>query len=211
MSGFADAHKQAIASGFPDTVDTYGLISGLWTSVFALGAFIGPTVAGILFDAVGFPWGSMFVVITQLLAMLLILGFTVFSYFKSDSTGVSEEENRSLLDSEANAAAGASTSYGGTDDSNDRDPDQQPERRRRTGARVRRQRKYSEVVSSSVAGSMGQSLSMAYPKFLMASGSYANPPPSMAGGAGAVGGSLAAYNVVDTDSLLHVPENQAVD
>ena len=27
--------------GFPDTIDTYGLVSGLWTSVFAFGAFIG--------------------------------------------------------------------------------------------------------------------------------------------------------------------------
>ncbi|KAF4528886.1 hypothetical protein B566_EDAN017379 [Ephemera danica] len=33
---------------------TYGLISGLWTSTFALGAFIGPSAAGVLFDSVGF-------------------------------------------------------------------------------------------------------------------------------------------------------------
>ena len=41
VGGFADAHKSAISCGFPDTIDTYGLISGLWTSVFAFGAFIG--------------------------------------------------------------------------------------------------------------------------------------------------------------------------
>ena len=52
-------------SGFPDTIDTYGLISGLWTSVFALGAFVGPTVAGILFDAVGFPYATMFIIGSQ--------------------------------------------------------------------------------------------------------------------------------------------------
>ena len=39
VAGFADAHHQALAAGFPDTVDTYGLISGLWTSVFALGTY----------------------------------------------------------------------------------------------------------------------------------------------------------------------------
>ena len=48
VAGFADAHKAALRAGFPDTIDTYGLISGLWTSVFALGAFIGPTIAGEL-------------------------------------------------------------------------------------------------------------------------------------------------------------------
>ena len=41
VGGFSDAHKSAIKAGFPDTIDTYGLVSGLWTSVFAFGAFIG--------------------------------------------------------------------------------------------------------------------------------------------------------------------------
>ena len=41
VGGFSDAHKSAIKCGFPDTIDTYGLISGLWTSVFAFGAFVG--------------------------------------------------------------------------------------------------------------------------------------------------------------------------
>ena len=41
VGGFADAHKSAIKCGFPDTIDTYGLVSGLWTSVFAFGAFVG--------------------------------------------------------------------------------------------------------------------------------------------------------------------------
>jgi hypothetical protein len=77
VAGFADAHKSAILNGFPDTIDTYGLISGLWTSVFALGAFVGPTVAGILFDAVGFPWGTLFIIITQLVALILLTGFFV--------------------------------------------------------------------------------------------------------------------------------------
>ena len=50
------------AHGFPNNLETYGLISGLWTSTFALGAFIGPSVGGILMDWVGFRSGSMFVV-----------------------------------------------------------------------------------------------------------------------------------------------------
>ena len=32
VAGFADAHKSAIASGFPDTIDTYGLVSGRYIS-----------------------------------------------------------------------------------------------------------------------------------------------------------------------------------
>jgi len=48
VGGFSDAHKSAIKAGFPDTIDTYGLVSGLWTSVFAFGAFIGKNYSLIL-------------------------------------------------------------------------------------------------------------------------------------------------------------------
>lgn len=51
------------AHGFPNNMETYGLISGLWTSTFAFGAFIGPSVAGILYDTVGFRNSTLFVVI----------------------------------------------------------------------------------------------------------------------------------------------------
>ena len=72
VSGFADAHKSAIGGGFPDTIDTYGLISGLWTSTFALGAFVGPTVAGILFDNIGFPWATLFVIGAHIVVITLV-------------------------------------------------------------------------------------------------------------------------------------------
>ena len=46
--------------------------SGLWTSVFALGAFVGPTIAGILFDAVGFPLATVFVLVAELAAIVAL-------------------------------------------------------------------------------------------------------------------------------------------
>ena len=49
---------------------------GLWTSVFALGAFVGPTLAGILFDAVGFPLATVFILVAELAALVaLFIGF----------------------------------------------------------------------------------------------------------------------------------------
>lgn len=48
--------------GLPDNIETYGLISGLWTSTFALGAFIGPSVSGALYDSIGFRGASLFIV-----------------------------------------------------------------------------------------------------------------------------------------------------
>lgn len=65
-------------NGFPDSIQTYGLVSGLWTSTFALGAFIGPFISGILYDYVGFRKGVIFIIATQLLVgciTALFLGY----------------------------------------------------------------------------------------------------------------------------------------
>ncbi|XP_076238345.1 MFS-type transporter SLC18B1 [Calliopsis andreniformis] len=67
VASFTDALRTSIGYGFPDNLETYGLISGLWTSTFALGAFIGPSVAGILLDQIGFRNATMFIVLLHLL------------------------------------------------------------------------------------------------------------------------------------------------
>jgi len=80
VGGFSDAHKSAIRCGFPDTIDTYGLVSGLWTSVFAFGAFVGPTFGGILYDAVTFNWALLFIVGMELIAAVLLIGFLIVTW-----------------------------------------------------------------------------------------------------------------------------------
>ncbi|XP_065163951.1 MFS-type transporter SLC18B1-like [Atheta coriaria] len=72
VASFTDALRTSIAYGFPNNLETFGLISGLWTSTFALGAFIGPSVSGILYDSIGFRPSSMFVV-----GVHLVVGFIV--------------------------------------------------------------------------------------------------------------------------------------
>lgn len=67
VASFTDALRISVSYGFPDNLETYGLISGLWTSTFALGAFIGPSVAGILLDNIGFRNASMFIVLLHAL------------------------------------------------------------------------------------------------------------------------------------------------
>lgn len=44
--------------GFQDGTRTYGLVSGLIQSGISLGGFLGPATAGVLQDAVGFPWSA---------------------------------------------------------------------------------------------------------------------------------------------------------
>jgi len=83
VGGFSDAHKSAIKAGFPDTIDTYGLVSGLWTSVFAFGAFVGPTFGGILFDAITFRWAIFLVVILEIIALIMLATYLIVLHCQS--------------------------------------------------------------------------------------------------------------------------------
>jgi len=185
VAGFADAHHQALASGFPDTVDTYGLISGLWTSVFALGAFIGPTVAGILFDAVGFPWGALFVVINQVVVVIsLAIFFFKGKVSRQDQIPKDDDETEAGMQqplvtvTEEESVGG----YGATGSSHDpRTAEEARNAARSRRRQARRSRKYSEVLS--VGGSsmsLARSYSMAYPHFMGPSvaSSYRNATPA---------------------------------
>lgn len=102
VASFTDALRTSIAYGFPNNLETYGLISGLWTSTFALGAFIGPSVAGILLDNIGFRNASMFIVILH----LMIAGFAAVFLANCSKTpkpyteiGVGDDVRAPLMDS----------------------------------------------------------------------------------------------------------------
>ena len=44
--------------GFEDNIETYGIVSGLYNSVYCFGAFLGPVVGGSLVDHLDFGWTS---------------------------------------------------------------------------------------------------------------------------------------------------------
>lgn len=67
--------------GFSNNLETYGLISGLWTSTFALGAFIGPSIAGVLYDIVGFGYATLFVIVLSAIVVSKIKRNTFYKYF----------------------------------------------------------------------------------------------------------------------------------
>ncbi|XP_034232465.1 MFS-type transporter SLC18B1-like [Thrips palmi] len=93
VASFTDALRTSIAHGFPNNLETYGLISGLWTSTFALGAFIGPSVGGILYDCVGFRAGSMFVVGLNALVCVMVIVFLLLVRRRSQYKEVPSEED----------------------------------------------------------------------------------------------------------------------
>jgi len=82
VSGFSVAHREAILCGFPDNLDTYALISGLWTSAFAFGAFIGPTFAGVLVDKFSFKDASLLVIVAELSVLVMSAAFMAYRDLK---------------------------------------------------------------------------------------------------------------------------------
>ena len=97
IPSFAGAHRSAILAGLPRDMSTLGLVSGLWTSFFALGAFIGPTVAGILLDNFGHRNTSMFVVSLHSLLALCTLLYLIYKKITTQHVGGVSPPNSSVI------------------------------------------------------------------------------------------------------------------
>ena len=59
VASFGSAQLAAVAAGLPDSLEIQSVVSGLFTSAFALGNFCGPTISGILYDAIGFNYNCL--------------------------------------------------------------------------------------------------------------------------------------------------------
>lgn len=156
VGGFADAHKSAIASGFPDTIDTYGLVSGLWTSAFAFGAFLGPVVGGALYSYVTFDWAILMIVVMEIISIIFISSYLIFSIFQTPTIPYID-----IKHVEDNAKDYGSISS--------------PEQRPRTKAPPRNYSERAESVSRSLvapsaARSMARSMSLTSPSGFVAAG-----------------------------------------
>ena len=96
VAAFAEAQKAAVAQGFPDNVATYALVSSIWTSTFALGAFVGPTTAGGLYDLVGFRWSTLFLVgwnlVVAVFAVTLLLARRRRRAYRAQYQEISSQE-----------------------------------------------------------------------------------------------------------------------
>lgn len=72
----AFVHSIKHAVGFkqlPDNMSTFGLLSGIFSSAFSLGLFLGPLIGGILLDHVGYQWGSLGIFSLQLAVTAMLL------------------------------------------------------------------------------------------------------------------------------------------
>lgn len=78
VSLFGLAFSYAVEGGMPNDMKTHAVVSGMFTSVLSMGMFLGPSVGGILFEAVGFRWGSLFVIFYMVFLVSLITFLNIF-------------------------------------------------------------------------------------------------------------------------------------
>uniref|UniRef100_A0A0B7AZM1 Major facilitator superfamily (MFS) profile domain-containing protein n=1 Tax=Arion vulgaris TaxID=1028688 RepID=A0A0B7AZM1_9EUPU len=57
--------------GLSDNLNTFGLVAGLFNSIFCLGAFVGPTIGGALVDQIGFYYGSTIIAAFYFVSMVV--------------------------------------------------------------------------------------------------------------------------------------------
>ncbi|XP_022256522.1 MFS-type transporter SLC18B1-like [Limulus polyphemus] len=96
VAPFGSALKNALRRGYPDDLSTYGMVSALYTSSEALGAFIGPSIGGYILGSVGFRKGTTIMLVQELMFVGLLLIFIIFKKVRKDKV-TRCPENKPLL------------------------------------------------------------------------------------------------------------------
>lgn len=80
VGGYTGSIRAALDDGLPDNMVTYGLVSGLWSTAYYLGDFLGPTLTGILIEYVGFGWSSTVIFSLHFLCLLIIICYIYYTF-----------------------------------------------------------------------------------------------------------------------------------
>ncbi|XP_077989878.1 MFS-type transporter SLC18B1-like [Glandiceps talaboti] len=77
---FHDLITTARWYGMPDNLGTYGVVAGVFSGLFSLGSFVGPTAGGALVGALGFNWASTVFAALYLFAAFGLMLFCLWEY-----------------------------------------------------------------------------------------------------------------------------------
>ncbi|XP_076349795.1 MFS-type transporter SLC18B1-like isoform X2 [Tachypleus tridentatus] len=96
---FIGALRNTVDRGFPNDLTTYGLVSSMFTSTMALGAFVGPTVGGYLLDVIGFRKGTTLLFGIELGVMAIVCIYYTSTRIKRAETKPKTDNREPLWDS----------------------------------------------------------------------------------------------------------------
>ncbi|KAH9513777.1 hypothetical protein Btru_042116 [Bulinus truncatus] len=74
----------AIEIGFENNLDTYGIVSGLFVSIFSVGAFVSPMMSGVIVDEIGFRHGVTVVSGINFFAILCCASYFLLRWCKRE-------------------------------------------------------------------------------------------------------------------------------
>ncbi|KAJ8684416.1 hypothetical protein QAD02_020208 [Eretmocerus hayati] len=112
VASFTDILRLSTSNGFSNNMETHGMVSGLWASSFALGAFIGPIFGGISYDLVGFDKASIIVVALHFIMSVVLT--TSICYWRHRSANLSQlnELYAPMISSRGSANSKVNSHYG---------------------------------------------------------------------------------------------------
>ncbi|XP_077632161.1 MFS-type transporter SLC18B1 [Crocuta crocuta] len=91
----------AYENGFEEGLSTLGLVSGLFSAMWSVGAFIGPTLGGFLYEKIGFEWAAAVQGLWALTSGLVMGLFYLWEHSRRKRSKLqnilSTEEERSAL------------------------------------------------------------------------------------------------------------------
>ncbi|XP_034525050.1 MFS-type transporter SLC18B1 isoform X3 [Ailuropoda melanoleuca] len=92
-------------NGFEEGLSTLGLVSGLFSAMWSVGAFIGPTLGGFLYEKIGFEWAAAVQGLWSLTSGLTMGLFYLWEHSRRRRTKLqnipgTEEERTALLPDE---------------------------------------------------------------------------------------------------------------
>ncbi|XP_023086479.1 MFS-type transporter SLC18B1 isoform X3 [Piliocolobus tephrosceles] len=102
---FPEILSCAHENGFEEELSTLGLVSGLFSAMWSIGAFLGPTLGGFLYEKIGFEWAAAIQGLWALISGLAMGLFYLLEYSRrrrSNSQNIlsTGEEQTTLLPNE---------------------------------------------------------------------------------------------------------------
>ncbi|GIY40328.1 MFS-type transporter SLC18B1 [Caerostris extrusa] len=73
VCAFTGTLQDTVNRGLPPDLSTYGLVSSMIASSQSLGAFIGPSIGGYLYDELGFRKASMTLMVLEIVLIILLI------------------------------------------------------------------------------------------------------------------------------------------
>ncbi|KAI0208720.1 MFS-type transporter SLC18B1 [Lamellibrachia satsuma] len=87
---FQEFFITATKHGYPDTLDTYGMVSGVFNFFFSLGLFLGPILGGYLNDTLDFEWAAAIISFMGSFALAMWVVYICAHCCRVDKTGESQ-------------------------------------------------------------------------------------------------------------------------